>query len=102
MVATSGDRLLPRAAEPLVARRLVPLATLVTPNLDEAAVLVGQAVGTPDEMEWAGRALLELGAQAALVTGGHLAGDRVVGGLVTAAAARRLTPPLLATPATPA
>lgn len=100
MVATSGDRLLPRDAEPLVARRLVPLATLVTPNLDEAAVLVGQAVATPDQMERAGRALLELGAQAALVTGGHLAGDVVVDVLVTAAAARRFTHPRLATTAT--
>src|SRR6267378_5538710 len=40
MVATSGDRLLEPAAESLIARRLVPLAALVTPNLDEAAILV--------------------------------------------------------------
>ncbi len=42
MVATSGDRLLHRDAEQLIARRLVPLATLVTPNLDEAGILVGE------------------------------------------------------------
>src|SRR5689334_24085849 len=41
MVATSGDRLLDDAGEQLVARRLLPLASLVTPNLDEAAILVG-------------------------------------------------------------
>jgi hydroxymethylpyrimidine kinase/phosphomethylpyrimidine kinase len=100
MVATSGDRLLPRDAEHLVARRLVPLATLVTPNLHEAAVLVGESVGTPDEMERAGRALLRLGARAALVTGGHLAGDVVVDVLVTSDAVRRFRHPRLATSAT--
>jgi len=63
MVATSGDRLLDRAAERLIVRRLVPLATLVTPNLDEAAVLVGGSVRTPDDMERAGRALVQLGAR---------------------------------------
>src|SRR3989449_10134940 len=47
MVATSGDRLLDRDAERLIVRRLVPLAALVTPNLDEAAVLVGGRVRTP-------------------------------------------------------
>ena len=44
MVATSGDRLLDRDAEQLIARRLVPLAQLVTPNLDEAAILTGGVV----------------------------------------------------------
>ena len=82
MVATSGDRLLEQDAERLIARRLVPLATLVTPNLDEAAILVGHAVTTPHEMERAGRALVELGARAALVKGGHLAGDDLVDVLV--------------------
>src|ERR1051325_4696826 len=44
MVATSGDRLLDQDAEQLVARRLLPLATLITPNLDEATILVGEPV----------------------------------------------------------
>src|SRR6266566_925256 len=65
MIATSGDRLLDRDAERLVVRRLVPLATVVTPNLDEAGVLVGGEVRTPDDMERAGRALVRLGARAA-------------------------------------
>src|SRR6266540_4813804 len=91
MVATSGDRLLDRDAEHLIARRLVPLATLVTPNLDEAAILVGASVRTPDEMERAGHALLRLGARAALVKGGHLAGDEVVDVLVADGTARRFT-----------
>lgn len=83
MVATSGDRLLEAAAEALIARRLVPLAALITPNLDEARILVQDEVETPDQMERAGRALLRMGARAALVKGGHLAGDEVVDVLVT-------------------
>lgn len=100
MVATSGDRLLERDAERLIARLLVPLATLVTPNLDEAAVLTDSPVGTPDEMERAARALVRLGARAALVTGGHLQGDEVVDVLVTDEAARRFSRPRLDTTST--
>jgi len=100
MVATSGDRLLDRDAEQVMGRRLVPLATLVTPNLDEATILVGQAVRTPDEMERAGRALVQLGAGAVLVKGGHLAGDEVVDVLVTASAVRRFHHPRLNTTST--
>jgi hydroxymethylpyrimidine/phosphomethylpyrimidine kinase len=72
MVATSGDRLLDRDAETLIARRLAPLALLVTPNLNEAEILVGENVRTPDQMERAARALAAMGARAALVKGGHL------------------------------
>jgi len=82
MVATSGVRLLDRDAERWIVRRLVPLATLVTPNLDEAATLVEEEVRNPEEMARAGRALLKLGARAALITGGHLAGDEIVDVLV--------------------
>ena len=100
MVATSGDRLLDEAAEQIVARRLLPLATLVTPNLVEAAILVGEPVATPDAMEHAGRALVRGGARAALVKGGHLAGDQVVDVLVTERATRRFTRPRLDTTST--
>jgi hydroxymethylpyrimidine/phosphomethylpyrimidine kinase len=100
MVATSGDRLLDRDAEQHIARRLVPLAALVTPNLDEAAVLVGAPVRTADDMERAGRALVQLGAKAALVKGGHLAGDEVVDVLVGQGAVRRFTRPRLETTST--
>ena len=89
MVATSGDRLLDRDAEHLIVRLLVPLAVLVTPNLDEAGVLTGHPVRTPDEMERAAHALVRLGAKAALVKGGHLASDEVVDVLVADGAARR-------------
>lgn len=100
MVATSGDRLLERDAERLIARLLVPLATLVTPNLDEAAVLTDNPVGTPDEMERAARALVRLGAKAALVTGGHLQSDEVVDVLITDGAVRRFSRPRVDTTST--
>jgi hydroxymethylpyrimidine/phosphomethylpyrimidine kinase len=78
MVATSGDRLLDEDAEDAIMRALVPLATLVTPNLDEAAILVGFEVGNPAAMQRAARALVEAGARAALVKGGHLRADILV------------------------
>jgi hydroxymethylpyrimidine/phosphomethylpyrimidine kinase len=78
MVATSGDRLLQREAETLIARRLAPLALLVTPNLNEAEILVQEPVRTPEQMERAGRALVAMGARAALVKGGHLADTQTV------------------------
>ncbi len=78
MVASSGDRLLDEDAESAVAERLVSLATLVTPNFHEAGILLGKEVRTPDEMEWAARRLVEMGAEAALVKGGHGEGDEVV------------------------
>jgi len=91
-VATSGDRLLDRDAEQLIARRLAPLALLVTPNLNEAEILVGAEVRTPDQMERAGRALVAMGARAALVKGGHLAdAATIVDVLVHDGSARRFT-----------
>ena len=75
MVATSGHRLLERDAEEALADRLLPLADVVTPNLPEAEILVGHVVRTPDDMRRAAAALVEQGAGAALVKGGHLDGD---------------------------
>lgn len=89
MVASSGDRLLAAGAERAIVERLIPRATLVTPNLDEAELLTGNPVRTPDQMEAAGRALIALGAHAALVKGGHLTGAGVVDVLVTATEVRR-------------
>ncbi|MGH7443674.1 MAG: bifunctional hydroxymethylpyrimidine kinase/phosphomethylpyrimidine kinase, partial [Longimicrobiales bacterium] len=78
MIATSGDRLIDAGAERAIAERLLPLVALITPNLDEAALLVGKPVETVADMERAARTLVERGACAALVKGGHLAGDEVV------------------------
>jgi len=73
--ATSGDALLHPDALDLLRTRLLPLATLVTPNLVEAEALTGRRVDSPAAMRDAARALVdELGAGAALVKGGHLAG----------------------------
>lgn len=75
MVAKGGDRLLAIEAIEALRRRLLPLAALVTPNLDEAEAILGRTVRDRPAMEWAARQLVELGARAALVKGGHLAGD---------------------------
>ena len=78
MVATSGDLLLEPDAVDAIRHALLPLASLVTPNLDEARVLTGTPVGTPDEMRQAARSLVGLGARAALIKGGHLDDPDVV------------------------
>jgi hydroxymethylpyrimidine/phosphomethylpyrimidine kinase len=78
MVATSGDPLLEASAVSAIRRELLPLAHLVTPNLDEAAILMGDRVGDVGAMERAARRLVEEGAQAALVKGGHLPGAEVI------------------------
>jgi hydroxymethylpyrimidine/phosphomethylpyrimidine kinase len=91
MVATSGDRLLDPDAERVIVERLVPMALLVTPNLDEAVILAGFPVRTVADMERAAQVMLERGAQAALIKGGHLAGDDVVDVFATAGTARRFT-----------
>jgi len=83
MVASTGDRLLDPDAVAAVRDRLLPLAMLVTPNLDEAEMLTGIEVRDPEGMARAGKVLLELGAQAALVKGGHLDSDILVDILVT-------------------
>src|SRR5262249_26287526 len=73
--ATSGDALLDPAALDVLRTRLLPLATPATPNLDEAEARTRRRVDGPEAMRDAARALVdELGAGAALVKGGHLAG----------------------------
>lgn len=73
MVASSGDRLLPAEAVDAVRRLMLPGAALVTPNAMEAEVLTGKAVETLDGQRRAAERLLEAGAKAALVKGGHVA-----------------------------
>ncbi|WEL17278.1 Hydroxymethylpyrimidine/phosphomethylpyrimidine kinase [Halorhabdus sp. SVX81] len=82
MVAASGDRLLEPEAEDAY-ERLIAEATLVTPNADEAAVLTGiEPVDESTAIE-AGEAIVGMGADAALVKGGHIAGEDIVDVLVT-------------------
>jgi hydroxymethylpyrimidine/phosphomethylpyrimidine kinase len=71
MVAESGARLLDQEAEDTLRTRLVPRATVVTPNVSEAAVLARADPGAPAEP--LARAVLELGPSAVVVTGGHRA-----------------------------
>jgi hydroxymethylpyrimidine/phosphomethylpyrimidine kinase len=74
LVAGSGDSLSRAGLVEVVREALVSRAMLCTPNLDEAARLVGFAVKTAADMERAGNVLCEMGAQGALVKGGHLPG----------------------------
>ncbi|MEO5679114.1 MAG: bifunctional hydroxymethylpyrimidine kinase/phosphomethylpyrimidine kinase [Acidimicrobiales bacterium] len=76
LVSKHGDTLLADDAVSALRQDLLPLATLVTPNLPEAAALVGFAVDSRAAMEEAARELLVAGARAVLVKGGHLSGDR--------------------------
>ena len=86
MVATSGDTLLVPEAVATLRDTLIPRATVITPNLAEAAVLTGRAAATSREaMIEQGRMLLDLGAQAVLIKGGHGSGAAAEDVLVTAA-----------------
>ena len=75
MVATSGDPLLQSPAIKSYQTRLFPLATLITPNLPEAAALSGRPVRDPGEMKAVGNELARRFATGVLVKGGHLSGD---------------------------
>ena len=78
MVATSGDRLIvPETAQALV-NELFPLATVITPNLDEAALLLGRNIDGIAALDAAVADLLAMGARAVLLKGGHLSGDLVM------------------------
>lgn len=78
MVASSGDRLLDHDAEQAIVDRLLPLCTVVTPNLDEAAILAGFEVVNEKSMRAAAETLVQRGARAALIKGGHLPGEEIV------------------------
>jgi hydroxymethylpyrimidine/phosphomethylpyrimidine kinase len=78
MVATSGDRLIADATVRVLVDQLFPLATVITPNLDEAALLLEHPIAAVTELSAAAHALLAQGAQAVLLKGGHLPGEQVV------------------------
>jgi hydroxymethylpyrimidine/phosphomethylpyrimidine kinase len=77
MMSTSGAVLMPATAVDILRDELLPLASLVTPNVREAEVLTGLTVSDVGGMAEAARELVALGARAALVTGGHLPGDAI-------------------------
>ncbi len=83
MVATSGDKLIEEATVEVIVKELFPLVSVITPNLDEAAWLVGHAIERADDLAAAARELLAMGAPAVLLKGGHLPGPEVVDCLLT-------------------
>ncbi len=70
--SSSGADLVDSAGARLLSERLIPLAAVVTPNVDEASALTGLAVTNPEQMRAAAHKLHEMGAGAVVVTGGHL------------------------------
>ena len=100
MVATSGDVLLAPEAVHAIKSDLLPLATLITPNLPEAAILLGSQAGRQrrrngDPGRSAARAA---GCHAVLIKGGHGMGDDAVDILVSASGVERFSRPRVATP----
>jgi hydroxymethylpyrimidine/phosphomethylpyrimidine kinase len=83
MVATSGSRLLADDAMETLRARLLPVATVITPNIPEAEALTGLSVTDEAGMRAAAEALLAMGARAVLLKGGHLTGPSLVDLLVT-------------------
>lgn len=75
MVSSSGHRLLSLDAQEVVKERLLPLSTLVTPNIPEMEALTAMSLTTAEEKLSAAKYLLSLGAQAVLLKGGHEEGD---------------------------
>jgi hydroxymethylpyrimidine/phosphomethylpyrimidine kinase len=100
MVASSGDRLLDDDAVGALRDLLLPRAALVTPNLDEAEILTGRAVRDPQAMVTAGNRLIEMGARAVLVKGGHLPGADLVDILVVPGVVKQFSHERISTSAT--
>ncbi|MBU3724294.1 MAG: bifunctional hydroxymethylpyrimidine kinase/phosphomethylpyrimidine kinase [Burkholderiaceae bacterium] len=82
MVATSGDKLITPQTQEEIVRLLFPLATLVTPNLDELSWLIGQTVARWEQFESAAVQLYEMGARNVLVKGGHMKSPNLMDMLV--------------------
>jgi len=76
MVSTSGARLLQPAAEKILREKLLPLAALVTPNLDEAEILTGMKLRSPEDLREAACRIHFRHGCAVLVKGGHLKNSR--------------------------
>ncbi|OSI73240.1 bifunctional hydroxymethylpyrimidine kinase/phosphomethylpyrimidine kinase [Bradyrhizobium canariense] len=98
MVATSGDRLLASDAVDALRIKLMPLASVITPNLPEAAALLDEPVAASEaEIESQGRRLLALGCRAVLIKGGHGEGAESIDYLVDASTTIALAAPRVAT-----
>ncbi len=98
MVATSGDRLLAADAVEGLRKKLIPRAALITPNLPEAAALLGEPIAIDEAaIESQGRRLLALGCPAVLIKGGHGQGRDSIDYLITAGRVVALAAPRIAT-----
>ncbi|AUC98263.1 bifunctional hydroxymethylpyrimidine kinase/phosphomethylpyrimidine kinase [Bradyrhizobium sp. SK17] len=98
MVATSGDRLLAAEAVDALKTLLFPLASLITPNLPEAAALLNEPVASNEaEVERQGKQLLAMGCRAVLVKGGHGHGSESIDYLIDADRSIALSAPRIAT-----
>jgi hydroxymethylpyrimidine/phosphomethylpyrimidine kinase len=98
MVATSGDRLLATEAVDALRTKLIPLMSLITPNLPEAAVLLDEPVAVGEAaIESQGRRLLAMGCQAVLIKGGHGEGAESIDYLVSPSGTITLAAPRIAT-----
>ena len=98
MVATSGDRLLAAEAVDALRTKLIPLASLITPNMPEAAALLNEPVaGDEAAIESQGRRLLAMGCPAVLIKGGHGQGAESIDYLVTGSGTIALAAPRIAT-----
>ncbi len=98
MVAASGDALVPDEAVAAIRDLLIPRAMIVTPNLPEAARLLGEPVAADRAaMEAQAKRLLDIGAHAVLIKGGHAGGDESADFLLTAISRRWLVAPRVAT-----
>jgi len=84
MVATSGDRLIAQETVTHLVAELFPLSTLITPNLDEAALLANMPITTVKDMQSAGKIIMQQGCNALLLKGGHLQKDQLTSLLFTA------------------
>jgi hydroxymethylpyrimidine/phosphomethylpyrimidine kinase len=100
MVASSGDPLLQADALEMYRNRLFPLATVVTPNRDETAIICGRAAKTSTELEEIGPKLVEEFGTSFLLKGGHWPGDFAVDYLATPTGVLRLTEPFVAAKST--
>jgi hydroxymethylpyrimidine/phosphomethylpyrimidine kinase len=77
MVATSGDLLITKSAVAALRARLIPLATVVTPNIPEAEELTGMTIRRAQEVEEAARRIVALGARSVVIKGGHRKGPAI-------------------------
>ena len=98
MVATSGDRLLAAEAVDALRTKLIPLASVITPNLPEAAALLDEGVAADEAaVEKQGRRLLALGCKAVLIKGGHGEGAESIDYLIDSSGVIALAAPRIAT-----